>query len=78
MIPMNHDEQSRTPGPAERFRRPTLSRRFDADELAFFCKLEYQIEQKTRIPVRFRLGSVDYVDYLEGKREDYKLRPTGQ
>lgn len=35
---------------------------------AFFCRLEVQIERKTRFPVRFRLGDVNYVDYLEGKR----------
>lgn len=35
---------------------------------AFFCRLEVQIEQRTRFPVRFRLGDVQYVDYLEGKR----------
>lgn len=38
------------------------------EELGFFCKVEIKMEQKTRFPVRFRLGSVDYVDYLEGKR----------
>lgn len=38
-------------------------------ESAFFCRLEVQIERKTRFPVRFRLGDVNYVDYLEGKRQ---------
>lgn len=36
-------------------------------DLAFFCKIEVQLEKKTKFPVKFRLGTVDYVDYLEGK-----------
>lgn len=33
----------------------------------FFCALETKIERKTQIPVKFRLGTVQYVDYLENK-----------
>ena len=40
-------------------------------DLAFFCRLEVRMEQASKMPVRFRLGTVDYVDYLEGKRESY-------
>ena len=32
-----------------------------------FCKLELKLEKATKIAPRFRLGSVDYVDKLEGK-----------
>jgi hypothetical protein len=37
------------------------------NNLAFFCKIEVKIEKISFFPVKFRLGSVPYVDYLEQK-----------
>lgn len=37
------------------------------NQLGFFCKVELKIEHKARVPVKFRLGTVQYTDQLEGK-----------
>jgi len=33
----------------------------------FFCRVETQIERKSHLAPRFRLGSLDYTNYLEGR-----------
>ena len=40
---------------------------FDVDRLPLFCKFEHKISQKSKLNVRMRLGSLDYVNKLEGK-----------
>ena len=40
--------------------RPLLSQ-------PFFCQIETQIERKSLLAPRFRLGSLDYTNYLEGR-----------
>ncbi len=34
---------------------------------AFFCRMETKLDKKLKTPIRFRLGSYDYVNGLEGK-----------
>jgi hypothetical protein len=40
---------------------------FSSGNLGFFCKKELQLDKVTAIPVRFRLGSLAYVNYMEQK-----------
>jgi hypothetical protein len=44
-----------------------LPQNYYAQHLSFFCKKEVQLQKVTTVNVFFRLGSKDYVDYLERK-----------
>lgn len=46
---------------------PSIRADFYTQNFGFFCKKELQFERATKIPLRFRLGSLQYNDYLEGK-----------
>ena len=61
-----------TAAPAEKISAAMLvSPSFYSCNLAFFCRQELKLEKVTKIPFKFRLGSVQQVDYLEGKRSAY-------
>jgi hypothetical protein len=47
--------------------RSVIAADFYTCNFGFFCKKELQFEKATKIPLRFRLGSLQYNDYLEGK-----------
>lgn len=41
---------------------------FSTNHLGFFCRQELRLESITKIPFKFRLGNVQYCDWLEGKK----------
>ncbi len=48
--------------------QPFLSSNYYATQLGFFCKQEIKLEKTAKIPFKFRLGSVEDCDRMEGKR----------
>jgi len=38
---------------------------------SLFCKLEYKLETKSKLAPRFRLGSLQYANWMEGKGDYY-------
>lgn len=48
-------------------RQPVIAGNFYTQNFGFFCKKELQLEKLTKVPFKFRLGSVQQCDWLEGK-----------
>lgn len=48
-------------------RQPVIAGNFYTQNFGFFCKKELQLEKLTKVPLKFRLGSVQQCDWLEGK-----------
>lgn len=44
------------------------------DRLGFFCRQEMRLDKLTPMPIRFRLGSMEDVNYLEQKPNSMKPR----
>jgi hypothetical protein len=44
-----------------------INSNFYTQNFGFFCKKELQIEKTIKFPLKFRLGSVQQCDWMEGK-----------
>ncbi|MBS1597133.1 MAG: hypothetical protein JST75_02835 [Bacteroidetes bacterium] len=51
--------------------RSTIPPDYYVHTLGFFCKREWEFEKKVHVPLRIRLGSLEYCNYLEGKSGSY-------
>jgi len=52
-----------------------LSSNYYAANLGFFCKKEMLVEKTVKFPIKFRLGSVQYCDAMEGKTAYQAMLP---
>jgi hypothetical protein len=52
------------------FRPNKIPSVFSVETLPFFCKIEYKMGLQKKLPLKFRLGDVQYVDELERKRHN--------
>lgn len=47
--------------------KPVIGPSYYCNSLGFFCQKELQIQKFTSLPIFFRLGSLEYVNYMEQK-----------
>jgi hypothetical protein len=56
------------PIPLQNAEKSIIDPHFYVNNLGFFCKKELKFEAATGIPFKFRLGSLQYCDRMEGKK----------
>lgn len=49
---------------------------FNSRTMPIFCRWEFKLEQKTKFPIKLRLGTVQYTDNLEQKNSKSSVYPS--
>jgi hypothetical protein len=49
---------------------------YSYEQLAFFCRIDVQLEKSVGLPVKFRLGEVQMVEQMERQRASGTITPT--
>jgi hypothetical protein len=62
LLPVSAFHLGRVPTPVS-----SISNDFYTQHFGFFCRQELHLEKLSRVPFRFRLGSLKDCNYLEGK-----------
>lgn len=73
-IKNNGDSIPKSPIAKFVLRKPVLSPSYYNNHLGFFCQKELLLDKITTVPIRFRLGSLDYVNWMEQKPNAVKPR----
>lgn len=60
--------------PILRYADAKIAPQLSMEQWGIICVGEWKFEQRTGIPLRFRLGSLQYVDMLEGKNQGYDFK----
>lgn len=70
---LEHKIDYTLPFPSFAYRKPStyLFRNVPNHLPGIFCKMEYKIQSKSKLAPRFRLGSFNYTEWMEGKGEYY-------
>ena len=70
-VPLNDTLKKVYPAFREAYRLPAVKYNY-YQSLGAACKVELKLEQATKVPFRFRLGSLQQTDYMEQKPNTQK------
>ena len=66
-IVLNTEFQRKLPVALPNMQPGSITNNFYVQHFGYFCRQEWKLEKVTKMPFRFRLGSLDYCNTLEQK-----------